>query len=587
LVTTSSPWAIRAEQLAKVYRLYRKPTFRLLDILSLCPKGERYYTEHAAVDHVSFSIAPGEKVAIIGRNGAGKSTLLRMISGLLRPTAGSIEVHGTIKALLDIGSGFYPDFSGRENALSALAYQGIVGRPARDKLEEIVEFAELEEYIDQPMRTYSSGMMMRLMFATATCVEPDILVADEVLGVGDAYFAHKSFERVRRLVQAHGTTFLLVTHNVYSALEVCERFVWLDQGRIMLDGDGTSVVSAYEQAIKAQEEQRQHRAKVRVAAMSVAARNPEGVTFRFSASHAYRPDGPFYLTRLTAEWPDGRRISCRLDETGDRAATFRVLPAGSVEVCRHRDRECVVLHEYGDIFHKLDCWLSLADESELPVKLDVEYAFEGTAPLGVSAALDSGTFADVGPLEPVPTGEWRRITITIPQRREPAAETTSKRKAFGRYGTADVTIEDLRVLDGAGEPSLLFRHGRSVRIELDYLVRNPAGVGEIIAAAGMHRDGYLPVVSFVSPPFTPGTARGTLTLVIDNLRLTNGEYVLAIGLMRLQILRAGTFFTMSPDVFDHLPRAVSFGVLGDEQLSGGWVYVEDAKWMVQPGAGPT
>jgi hypothetical protein len=347
------------------------------------------------------------------------------------------------------------------------------------------------------------------------------------------------------------------------------------------------VVSAYEQAIKAQEEQRQHRAKVRVAAMSLAPRNLEAVTFRFCAAHAYRPDGPFYLARLAGEWPDGRRITCRLDETGDRAATFRVLPAGSVEVGRHRDRACVVLHEYGDIFHKLDCWLSLADERELPLKLDVEYAFEGTAPLRVSAARDGETFAEIGLLEPMPTGEWRRVTMMIPQLWETGAEATSKRKVFGRYGTADVTIEDLRVLDGAGEPSLLFRHGRSMRIELDYLVRNPSGVGEIIAAAGMHRDGYLPVVSFVSPPFAPGIARGTIVLVIDNLRLTNGEYVLAIGLMRLHILRAGTFFTMSPDVFDHLPRAVSFGVVGDEQLSGGWVYVEDAKWMVQPGAGPT
>lgn len=580
-MTTSSPCAIRAERLTKVYRLYRKPVFRLLDVLSLCPKGERYYTEHAAVDHVDFSIAPGEKVAIIGRNGAGKSTLLRMISGLLRPTTGLIEVQGTIKALLDIGSGFYPDFTGRENALSALAYQGIVGRAAREKLEEIVEFSELEEYIDQPMRTYSTGMMMRLMFSTATCVEPDILVADEVLGVGDAYFAHKSFERVKRLVQAHGTTFLLVTHSVYSALEVCERFVWLDQGRIVLDGNGTAVVGAYEQSIKEQEERRQHRAKVRAAAASLAL-GRDALTVRFGARDAYRPDGPFYLSALAGVWPDGRRMTCALDPTEERAL-FRVLPAGCVETARHLGRECVVLHEYGDIFHKLDCWLSLSGERDLPVALDVEYAFPGTEPLGVSAAVDDGMFVDVASLEPTPTGEWRRVTAPMPRLREVGAESMAKRKTFGRYGTADVTIEHLRVLDGAGEPALLFRHGRSMRIELDYLVRNPTEVGEIIAAAGMHRDGYLPVVSFVSLPFTPGIGRGTVTLVIDNLRLTNGEYVLAIGLMRPRILRSGTFFTMSPDVFDHLPRAVSFGVVGDEHQSGGWVYVEDAKWMIQPG----
>jgi homopolymeric O-antigen transport system ATP-binding protein len=578
LVITSSPWAIRAEQLAKVYRLYRKPIFRLLDILSVCPKGERYYTEHAAVDHVSFSIAPGEKVAIIGRNGAGKSTLLRMISGLLRPTEGSIEIQGTIKALLDIGSGFYPDFTGRENALSALAYQGIVGRPARDKLEEIVEFAELEEYIDQPMRTYSSGMMMRLMFSTATCVEPDILIADEVLGVGDAYFAHKSLERVKRLVQAHGTTFLLVTHNIYSALEVCERFVWLDQGRIALDGSGTEVVRAYEQSIKEQEEVRQHRAKTRAAATALALAR-DGLTVRFRARDAYRPDAPVYVSRLAGVWAGGRRITCVLEQAEDQAM-FRVLPAGCVRVATHRGRECVVLREYGDIFHKLDCWLSLAGERDLPVALDFEYIFEGSEPLGVFAAVDDGAFVDVASLEPTPTGEWRPVTATIPSLRQVEAASMSKRKVLGRYGTADVTIERVRMLDAEGEPTLLFRHGRSVRIELDYLVRNPSGVGEIIAAAGVHRDGYHQVVSFVSPTFAPGIGRGTISLVIDNLRLTNGAYVLALGLMRPQYLQASTFFTMSPDVLDHLPRASSFGVVGDE--SGGWVYVEDAKWVVRP-----
>jgi lipopolysaccharide transport system ATP-binding protein len=587
LVTTSSPWAIRAEQLAKVYRLYRKPAFRLLDILSLCPQGERYYTEHAAVDHVSFSIAPGEKVAIIGRNGAGKSTLLRMISGLLRPTGGSIEVHGTIKALLDIGSGFYPDFTGRENALSALAYQGVVGRPARDKLEEIVEFAELEEYIDQPMRTYSSGMMMRLMFSTATCVEPDILIADEVLGVGDAYFANKSFERVKRLVQAHGTTFLLVTHNIYSALGVCERFIWLDQGRIVLDSDGTTVIRAYEQSIKEQEEVRQHRAKTRAAATSLALAR-DGLTVRFGARDAYRPDGPVYVSRLVGVWPDGRSVACVLDQT-EQKAMFRVLPTGGVDVSTHRGRACVVLREYGDIFHKLDCWLSLAGQRDLPVALDFEYAFEGAEPLGVSAAVDDGMFVEVASLEPTSTGEWRQVTATIPSLREGEAASVSKRKTFMRYGTADVTIDRLRILDGAGEPTLMFQHGRSMRVELDYLVRNPSGVGDIIAAAGVHRDGYLQVVSFISQPFAPGRGRGTVTLVIDNLRLTNGEYVLALGLMRSEYLRSDTFFTMNPDVLDHLPRAASFGVVGDERtrprgsVHHGWLYVEDAKWVVRPG----
>ena len=579
-MTTSSRSTIRAEHLSKVYRLYQKPFFRFLDLFSLCPTGPRYYTEHSAVDRVDFRIAPGEKVAIIGRNGAGKSTLLRMISGLLRPTSGLIEVNGTVKALLDIGSGFYPDFTGRENALSALAYQGVVGRTAHEKLEEIIDFAELEEYIDQPMRTYSTGMMMRLMFSTATCVEPDILIADEVLGVGDAYFGQKSFARVKRLVQARGTTFLLVTHSIYAALEVCERFIWLDQGRIMLDGHGTDVVSAYEQAIKEQDERRQHRAQVRAAAAELSVARPNGLTVRFAARDTHRPEGPFYLARLSGVWADGRRLECTLDAAAA-GATFRVLPAGSVAATTHLGRPCLVLREYGDIFHKLDCWLSLSDGRGMPDRLEIEYAFEGSQPIIVSANRNANTFVDVVSLEPSPAGVWREITAALPAFSDVAPGVVPKRRTFGRYGTADVTIEELRVLDDAGEPSHLLRHGRAMRIEIDYLVRNPSGVGEVVAAAGMHRDGYLPITFSASAPFVPGAGRGTITLSIDNLRLTNGEYVLGIALIRPSMMRSSIFFSMSPDVFDHRPRAVTFGVVGDEQVLSGWAYVQEAKWAVR------
>ncbi|MGH2361386.1 MAG: ABC transporter ATP-binding protein, partial [bacterium] len=243
----SNDWAIRAKKLSKVYRLYRKPTYRFLDVFGLCPAGDRYYAEHAALDHIDLGIRAGERVAIIGRNGAGKSTLLKLVASTLQPTSGTIEVRGSVRALLEIWAGFHPDFTGRENVLASLAYQGIIGSRAIEKLEEVVEFAELEEYIDQPLKTYSTGMMMRLMFSAATCVEPDILLADEVLSVGDAYFVHKSLARVKRLVQTRGTTFVLVTHDHQAAVSVCERFIWIDRGRIMLDGTADLAIASYHQ----------------------------------------------------------------------------------------------------------------------------------------------------------------------------------------------------------------------------------------------------------------------------------------------------------------------------------------------------
>src|SRR5262249_6339835 len=153
----------------------------------------------------------------IGRNGAGKSTFLKLVTRVIEPSSGTLEVAGKVHALLQIGTGFHPDFTGRENVFAFFAQLGITGEDARRRFADVVEFAEIEEYIDQPVKTYSTGMSVRLMFSASTSIEPELLVLDEVLGVGDAYFAHKSFERMRELCEREAATLLLVTHDVYSA----------------------------------------------------------------------------------------------------------------------------------------------------------------------------------------------------------------------------------------------------------------------------------------------------------------------------------------------------------------------------------
>jgi lipopolysaccharide transport system ATP-binding protein len=151
---------------------------------------------------------------------------------VIEPTSGVLDVKGRIHALLQIGTGFHPDFTGRENVLAYFAQLGIAGGDAGRRLADVVEFAELEEYIDQPVKTYSTGMAVRLMFSASTAITPELLVLDEVLGVGDAYFAHKSYDRIRGLCASQGTTLLLVTHDVYTAAKVCDRIIWLDHGKV-------------------------------------------------------------------------------------------------------------------------------------------------------------------------------------------------------------------------------------------------------------------------------------------------------------------------------------------------------------------
>jgi ABC-type polysaccharide/polyol phosphate transport system ATPase subunit len=245
---------IHAKDLTKIYRLYNRRIDRFRDMFGLLPPGPGRYREHVAVKGIDLTIRRGEKVAIIGRNGAGKSTLLKLFCKVVTPTSGTLTVNGKLQALLQVGTGFHPDFTGRENVYSYMAQMGIDGAEADERFAEIVEFAELEEYIDQPLKTYSTGMGMRLMFSTSTAISPDILLIDEVLGVGDAYFARKSFDRIKSLCTGTQTTMLLVTHDFYSALGVCERMVWIDRGEVVMDDEGPRVVRAYEASIRLQEE---------------------------------------------------------------------------------------------------------------------------------------------------------------------------------------------------------------------------------------------------------------------------------------------------------------------------------------------
>lgn len=202
------------------------------------------YDDFLALRDVSLTVRRGEVVGIIGRNGAGKSTLLKVIGRVLRPTRGRVMVRGRLAPLLEFGAGFHPELTGRENIFLNGAILGFSRAEMQAKFDRIVDFAELREFIDAPLRTYSSGMVARLGFAVATDIEPDVLIVDEVLSVGDAAFQQKSAERMQSF-RANGTTILLVSHNLALVEAMCDRAIWLDRGRIVAEGSASSVVRQY------------------------------------------------------------------------------------------------------------------------------------------------------------------------------------------------------------------------------------------------------------------------------------------------------------------------------------------------------
>lgn len=242
-----SELALRATALGKTYHLYARPLDRLKQVFARA--GQAYYRPYPAVDPLSFELCKGEVLGIIGTNGSGKSTLLQLICGVLAPTTGAVEVNGRIAALLELGAGFNPEFTGRENIHLNATILGLTAREIDARMEGIIDFSGVRDFIDQPVKTYSSGMYVRLAFSIATSVNPDILVIDEALSVGDGAFARKSFDRIMQLKE-RGATILFCSHSIYQVEALCQRVLWLDKGKVRALGEAAAVCQQYNQFLE-------------------------------------------------------------------------------------------------------------------------------------------------------------------------------------------------------------------------------------------------------------------------------------------------------------------------------------------------
>lgn len=233
---------VRIEQVSKGYRFYRKPIDRLRELLFR----STHHQTHWALKDINISVGRGETFGLIGENGAGKSTLLKLVAGTCGPTTGTVSVEGKVAALLELGAGFHPDESGRDNAYLMGALSGIPASRMEEYYRSVADFSELSpEALERPVKTYSSGMFMRLAFASATAVDPDVLIIDEALSVGDMHFQKKSLDRTMAF-RDQGRTILFCSHNLYQVRSLCNRAAWIHQGRVMAIGESEEVVTAYE-----------------------------------------------------------------------------------------------------------------------------------------------------------------------------------------------------------------------------------------------------------------------------------------------------------------------------------------------------
>ncbi|MFA1030456.1 ATP binding component of ABC-transporter [Pseudomonas syringae pv. helianthi] len=348
---------LTVKNLGKAYRVYASEFQRIGRWFGISTKPKE---EHWVLKHVNFSIQAGEAIGIVGQNGAGKSTLLKMITGTLQPTEGNVQVNGRIAAILELGMGFTPDLTGRQNVYHAAGLMGFNADRIDEVIKEIEAFAEIGTYFDEPVRTYSSGMQMRVAFAVATAIRPEILIVDEALSVGDSYFQHKSFDRIREF-QQQGTTLLIVSHDRGSIQALCNRAILLEKGTVIKDGKPEEVMDFYNALIAEKEN------------ATVQLRELEDGSVQTRSGSGEATIGPVSLHNAAGERieyvPVGEPVSLRINAQVNSAIPELVVGY----LIKDRLGQPV----YGTNTHHMGCKVSDLQPGEL-----LDYAFNFTANLG-------------------------------------------------------------------------------------------------------------------------------------------------------------------------------------------------------------
>jgi lipopolysaccharide transport system ATP-binding protein len=587
--------AIQATNLTKVYRLYTRPAYRFLDMFGLLKERPGAFTEHTALGGINLEIRRGEKVAIIGRNGAGKSTFLKLVTNVIQPTAGSLRVVGDVHALLQIGTGFHPDFTGRENVHAYLAQLGLSGAEAARRSDEAIAFAELEEYIDQPVKVYSTGMAMRLMFAASTAITPDLLVLDEVLGVGDAYFAQKSYERMREMCDRNASTLLLVTHDIYSATRMCNRVIWLERGSVAMDGGAAEVVKAYAESIRAQEEHRLRMKKQARLAKGAAEKGSDsalGVLLEIQASSTRLQPCPVYFSRV-AVLRGGRPIAelPLYDDGVESSQGSHLVEEGSSwgQPLEWRGRLARPMLHYGSPFHKVAGAFALPNDlltGASGVTVSLDYWSDEPCDLRVRC-YRGGLVEDLGTLTTL-AGGWQTYTAPYtPSIEAHASDALIPSEAPFLQGSGAIVINDVALIDAAGAQTHTVRHGDAITFRIRYQIRKKGLREKAQVFIIVSRNNIERVCKFMTDQLCfdePGAASGVIEMRLPKMVLGAGEYSVAVQISTEGYIEQESrkFFSVDPDVYHCIMYALDFTVLDAGWIGNGTIFEGEGDWTMKP-----
>jgi lipopolysaccharide transport system ATP-binding protein len=610
---------IRFADVGKMYKIFSSRGDNLVDALGLqrlIPWRTTRFREFWALRGIDFELKEGERLGIIGRNGAGKSTLLKLITGNLAPTEGDIKVIGDVQALLEIGGGLHPEFTGHENIHAALVHLGLSSREIEAAADDIAEFTELGSFLDQPFKTYSLGMQARLSFAIGTAVKPEILIIDEILGAGDAYFFGKSSARMQKLIEG-GAAVLLVSHGLDQIVRFCDETIWIDRGRIAMRGPSVEVVKAYEKFIREFDDRRlvAKNRKSRLAQYDAFAR--EGYTDYVTARVI--PDDPSapvdvaqVALLVNGEREDGVDIGGPQDadsgqstyvvldgdawsgplQEEDRGRFFRTTATAhadtvfnlwffypdaeyAVEVTHRGGGGTLAFGRSG----RFDSTLTLVTATEwttvrLPlVEQDDDWKWHGGGRREMDVAVEEAP-DDEGQAEAQDRTEGSPRAVTSSSARPGSTPRSSRVSRWP--GEGSLVIEDVAFLDVDGEEQALFRPFTPLTVVVRARAHKRDSFRIQPVAAVFRIDGIL-ISNLVGDNQEVELEEGApieFRLTVDELNMGDGRYVVSIALYR-ELSHNGVSVA-----YDLLDRSYEFEVAGNHPFHNG-VFRHPGEWQMR------
>ena len=471
--------AIRVKDVSKLYKIYPRSSALLREVIMGTPT----HSQHWALRNVSFDVPRGHVVGIVGPNGSGKSTLLKIVAGLLDPTEGSVEVRGKISSILELGTGFHPDYTGRENIITGGMCLGMSRAEIEEKSEWIINFTELGSVIDQPFRTYSSGMQARLTFSTAISIDPDILIVDEALAAGDSYFVAKSFKRIREICSS-GATVLFVSHGTNQVAQLCQSAVWLDQGVVREVGSARDVAKHYDYD--------QH---VRIS--NNVGRMVEIEIDKADAPVISQETAPTVAVLPEPTKPEPTPPKLALVEAAESAALAVVAP---VERAKGPSIE------------------------ESPASVVAPPLVTEAAPAALPPSLD---------------------TILTPSAKAEAEPASDNRSIAKVYRKGPIIIDRVVFLDGDGRPASVIRTWDTLQIDVHYHCDGDVPADTLGIGIGIERErdmvmiaqfntvnlsGAEPLSYDEAPYRTRAGRKGVMRAVLPDLQMLEGQYLISLGL---------------------------------------------------------